>query len=128
MQRIEAKNIDEYLAAFNEPVKTHLIRLRETIRKAAPNAEEKMSYAIPTFFLGGKNLVHFAAFAKHIGFYPAPSAIAAFAKDLKAYPTSKGAVQFPLDKPLPLTLISKMVKYRVKENTALAARKKKKQS
>jgi len=128
MQRIEAKNIDEYLAAFDEPVKTHLIRLRETIRKAAPKAEEKMSYAIPTFFLGGKNLVHFAAFAKHIGFYPAPSAIAAFAKELKAYPTSKGAVQFPLDKPLPLTLISKMVKYRVKENIALAARKKKKQS
>jgi len=116
MQRIPAKDIDEYIAAFGGNVQANLVKLRATIKKAAPKAEEKMSYAIPTFFLGGKNLVHFAAFDKHIGFYPTPSGVAAFAKELKLYPTSKGAVQFPLDKPLPLTLISKIVKFRVTEN------------
>ena len=116
MQRIPAKDIDEYIAAFEGNVQANLVKLRAAIKKAAPKAEEKMSYAIPTFFLGGKNLVHFAAFNKHIGFYPTPSGVAAFAKDLKPYPTSKGAVQFPLDKPLPLTLISKIVKFRVTEN------------
>ena len=125
MQRIPAKNIDEYIAAFEGNVQASLVKLRATIKKTAPKAEEKMSYAIPTFFLGGKNLVHFAAYDKHIGFYPTPSGIAAFAKELKLYSTSKGAVQFPLDKPLPLGLISKMVKYRVKENTARVAAKKK---
>jgi len=87
-------------------------------------AEEKMSYAIPTFTVGGKNLVHFAAFKTHIGFYPGPSGIAAFARELKAYKTSKGAVQFPLDKPLPLALITRIVKYRVNENTKILAKKK----
>jgi uncharacterized protein YdhG (YjbR/CyaY superfamily) len=128
MQRIPAKDIDEYIAAFSGKVQSNLVKLRATIKKAAPKAEEKMSYAIPTFFLGGKNLVHFAAYKNHIGFYPAPSAITAFSKELKEYKTSKGAIQFPVDKPLPLTLISKIVKYRVQENTALAAGKKKKQS
>ncbi|MCW5912562.1 MAG: DUF1801 domain-containing protein [Cyclobacteriaceae bacterium] len=116
MQRIPAKDIDEYIAAFQGKVRESLVKLRATINKAAPKAEEKMSYAIPTFFLNGKNLVHFAAFEKHVGFYPTPSGIAAFAKELKPYKTSKGAVQFPLDKPLPLTLIAKIVKLRVKEN------------
>lgn len=116
MQRIPAKDIDEYIAAFEGNVQANLVKLRAAIKKAAPKAEEKMSYAIPTFFLGGKNLVHFAAFNKHIGFYPTPSGVAAFAKDLKPYPTSKGAVQFPLDKPLPLMLITKIVKFRVTEN------------
>lgn len=124
MQRIPAKDIDEYIAAFEGDVQANLVKLRATIKKAAPKAEEKMSYAIPTFFLGGKNLVHFAAFDKHIGFYPTPSGVAAFAKKLKPYPTSKGAVQFPLDKPLPLTLITKIVKFRVLENLQKAKIKK----
>lgn len=124
MQRIPAKDIDEYIAAFEGDVQANLVKLRATIKKAAPKAEEKMSYAIPTFFLGGKNLVHFAAFDKHIGFYPTPSGVAAFAKELKPYPTSKGAVQFPLDKPLPLTLITKIVKFRVLENLQKAKIKK----
>lgn len=118
MQRIPAKDMDEYIAAFTGKVQENLVKLRATIKKAAPKAEEKISYAIPTFFLGGKNLVHFAAYENHIGFYPAPSGIAAFAKELKPYKTSKGAVQFPLDKPLPITLITKIVKFRVKENLA----------
>lgn len=125
MQRSPAKDMDEYIAAFSDEVQANLVKLRATIKKAAPKAEEKMSYAIPTFFLGGKNLVHFAAFEKHIGFYPTPSGVAAFTKELKPYSTSKGAVQFPLDKPLPLALISKIVKYRVKENTLVAGKKKK---
>lgn len=124
MQRIPAKNIDEYIAAFEGNVQANLVKLRAAIKKAAPKAEEKMSYAIPTFFLGGKNLVHFAAFDKHIGFYPTPSGVAAFAKELKPYPTSKGAVQFPLDKPLPLMLITKIVKFRVTENLQMAKTKK----
>jgi uncharacterized protein YdhG (YjbR/CyaY superfamily) len=124
MQRIPAKDIDEYIAAFEGNVQANLVKLRAAIKKAAPKAEEKMSYAIPTFFLGGKNLVHFAAFNKHIGFYPTPSGVAAFAKELKPYPTSKGAVQFPLDKPLPLMLITKIVKFRVTENLQKAKTKK----
>jgi uncharacterized protein YdhG (YjbR/CyaY superfamily) len=91
-----------------------------TIRKVAPEAEEAISYQMPTFRLAGKNLVHFAAFKNHIGFYPVPTGIAAFKKELAAYKTSKGAVQFPLDQPLPLKLIARMVKFRVKENLAKA--------
>lgn len=116
MQRIAAKDIDEYIAAFSGKVQENLVKLRATIKKAAPTAEEKMSYAIPTFFLGGKNLVHFAAYENHIGFYPAPAGIAAFTKELKPNKTSKGAVQFPVDKPLPLTLIAKIVKFRAQQN------------
>lgn len=86
------------------------------VRKAAPEAEEAISYGIPTFKLHG-NLVHFAAFKNHIGFFPAPSGIAAFKKELAAYKGAKGSVQFPLDQPLPLALITKIVKFRVKENT-----------
>ena len=119
MQRIPAKDIDEYIAAFSDEIQANLVKLRATIKKAAPKAEEKMNYAIPTFFLNGKNLVHFAAYAKHIGFYPTPSGIAAFAKELKPYSTSKGAVQFPLDKPLPFALITRIVKYRVAEQNKL---------
>lgn len=119
-----ATTIDEYIASFTDHVQVMLTKLYTTIKKAAPGAEEKMSYAIPTFFLGGKNLVHFAAFKSHIGFYPAPSGIAAFEKDLKPYKTSKGAVQFPLNEPLPLLLVAKMVKYRVKENSKTTLKKK----
>ncbi len=90
--------------------------LRAAIKSAAPQATEKMSYQMPTFHLNG-NLVHFAAYKKHIGFYPAPSGITAYQEELKIYKTSKGAVQFPIDKPLPLDLIKKIVKFRVAENS-----------
>jgi uncharacterized protein YdhG (YjbR/CyaY superfamily) len=125
MQRIPVKNTDEYIAAFTGIAQANLIKLRATIKKAAPKAEETINYGIPTFTFAGKNLVHFAAYTNHIGFYPAPSGIAAFAKELKPYKTSKGAVQFPIDEPLPLTLITRIVKFRVAENTKSFTTKKK---
>lgn len=90
--------------------------IRITIRKAAPDATEAISYAIPTFKLNG-NLVHFAAFKNHIGFYPTPTGIEEFEKELSVYKQGKGSVQFPIDKPLPLDLISKIVKYRIRKNS-----------
>lgn len=111
-----AESVDEYVKRCAPRVRKVLRELRATIRAAAPQASEKISYQMPTFYQNG-NLVHFAAYETHIGFYPAPSAIKAFAKELRAYRTSKGAVQFPLDPPLPLKLIAKMVKFRVAENT-----------
>lgn len=115
MQRIQAKNIDEYIAYFPEQVQNLLDQMRNTIIKAAPGAEETIKYAIPTFMLKG-NLVYFAGYKNHVGFYPSSSGIAAFKKELSVYEGSKGAVRFPLDKPLPLKLITKIVKFRVKEN------------
>lgn len=112
-----AESVDAYIEQFAPRVRKVLRGLRATIRAAAPHASEKISYQMPTFYQNG-NLVHFAAYEKHIGFYPAPSAITAFAKELRAYRTSKGAVQFPLDAALPLKLIAKIVKFRVAENTA----------
>lgn len=114
-----AVTIDAYIKASPPSVRRSLAALRETIRAAAPKASERISYQMPTFYQNG-NLVHFAAYERHIGFYPAPSAIRAFAKELQPYHTSKGAVQFPLDTPLPLKLIAKMVKFRVAENMAKA--------
>ena len=108
-------SIDEYIATFPKDIQKILEELRTTIKEAAPGAEEKINYQMPTFFLNG-NLVHFAAFKKHIGFYPTPSGIEAFQKELSAYEGSKGSVQFPLDKPMPLKLISRIVKFRVAEN------------
>lgn len=108
-------NIDDYIAGFPVEIQALLERMRTIIREAAPGAQEKISYAMPTFYQQG-NLVHFAAFKGHIGFYPAPSAIQAFKEELAAYKTSKGAVQLPMDQPLPVALITKMVKYRVREN------------
>lgn len=115
MKNNQAENIDEYIAGFPKDVQKKLEEMRATIRKSAPEAEEAISYAIPTFKLNG-NLVHFAGYKNHIGFYPAPRGIEAFKKELAAYEGGKGTVQFPLDQPLPLTLISKIVKFRVKEN------------
>ncbi len=112
---LQPNNIDEYIATFPPDVQKILNMLRATIQKAAPDATEKISYAMPTFYLNG-NLVHFAAYKNHIGFYPAPSGIEAFEKELSVYKTSKGAVQFPINKPLPFALITKIVRYRVKEN------------
>jgi uncharacterized protein YdhG (YjbR/CyaY superfamily) len=120
-----ASNIDEYVAAFPKEVQTILEKLRATIKKAAPEAKETINYAIPTFTLEG-NLVHFAAFKNHIGFYPAPSGIEAFKKELSVYEGAKGSVQFPMDKPLPLSLVTRIVKFRVKENLEKAKHKKKK--
>lgn len=108
--------IDEYIATFPQDLRSLLEQLRQTIRQAAPEATEKISYQMPTFHLNG-NLVHFAAYKHHIGFYPTPGGIIAFQEELKGYKTSKGAVQFPIDKPLPLNLIGKIVRLRVKENS-----------
>jgi uncharacterized protein YdhG (YjbR/CyaY superfamily) len=107
--------IDEYISRFPKNIQDILQKLRETIHKSAPDAEEAISYQIPTFKLNG-NLVHFAAFKDHIGFFPTSSGVAAFKKELLSYETSKGTIRFKLDKPIPYDLISKIVKYRVKEN------------
>ena len=115
MQATGAKNIDDYIAAFPAGIQKMLKQMRTTIRKAAPQSEEAIKYGIPTFVLNG-NLVHFAAYKNHIGFYPAPSAMEAFKKEFAAYKTSKGAVQFPLDHPLPLDLVAQVTEFRVEES------------
>ena len=115
------ENIDEYIAGSPENVQEILQRIRMTIRKAAPDAEETISYRIPAFTLKG-GLVYFAAFKKHIGLYPRASGIAKFKKELSAYKGAKGSVQFPLDKPIPYDLIARIVKFRVKENLAKASK------
>lgn len=109
------KTIDEYIKIFPKEVQTILQTLRETIHKAAPEAVEAISYQMPTFKLNG-NLVHFAAFKNHIGFYPTPTGIDEFKKELSLYKGAKGSVQFPLDKPIPYNLVARIVKYRVNEN------------
>ena len=115
IRKRQFKNMDEYIAAFPKNVKDILEELRRVIRESAPNSEEAISYGIPTFKLNG-NLVHFAAFKNHIGFYPAPSGIVAFKKELTSYKQAKGSVQFPIDKPIPFSLVKRIVRYRVKEN------------
>jgi len=110
-----ASPVDEYIKSAPEDVRDKLGKIRQTIKAAAPNVKEKIGYGIPTFTHHG-NLVHFAAFKSHIGFYPRPSAIGAFKKELSKYESGKGTLRFPLDKPLPLALITKIVKFRVKEN------------
>jgi len=115
--------MDEYIGTFPEDVQRILSELRQTIREAAPEAEETINYQMPTFTLNG-NLVHFAAFQNHIGFYPTPSGIEAFRKELSRYKGAKGSVQFPIDEPLPLPLIRRIVEYRVKENSERKQKKK----
>ncbi len=110
------RNIDEYIAGCPEHVREKLMELRATIRKAAPGAEEKISYRMPAFNLNGI-LVYFAAQTRHIGFYPTSSGVTAFKEELGDYKSSKGAIQFPLDQPLPLELITRIVKFRVRENS-----------
>ncbi|KAB2328686.1 hypothetical protein F7731_24510 [Cytobacillus depressus] len=114
-QTIIPKSIDEYILQYPQEIQEILKTLRKVIKESAPNAEEKISYGMPTFVLNG-NLVHFAAFKNHIGFYPTPSGINTFKQELSGYKTSKGAVQFPIGKPIPYVLISKIVKFRVDEN------------
>lgn len=116
------RSIDEYIAGFPEDIQARLQAVRATIRAAAPDAAERISYQMPTFALHG-NLVHFAALKNHIGFYPTSSGITAFEDQLSRYEHSKGAVRFPLDQPLPLDLIRQIVQYRVTENRARAATK-----
>lgn len=107
--------IDDYIVQFPKEVQRKLQELRQVIKETAPEAEERISYRMPTYYLKG-NLVHFAAYSGHIGFYPAPSGIEAFKDQLAVYKTSKGAIQFPIDEDLPLGLIRKIVKFRVEEN------------
>ena len=111
------KSIDDYISEFPKPTQQILEKIREVITKVVPDAEEAMTYGIPTFKLNGKNLVHFAGFKNHIGFYPTPSGIAAFKKEFKKleYEFAKGSVKFPLDQDIPYELIKKIAYFRVKE-------------
>jgi len=124
IEQTAPQNIDEYITGFPKDVQEILEKVRMTIRKAAPEAEETINYAIPTFTLNG-NLVHFAAFRRHIGFYPTPSGMEKFKHELSFYEGAKGSVKFPLDKPIPYDLISRIVQFRVEENLARAAQGKK---
>jgi uncharacterized protein YdhG (YjbR/CyaY superfamily) len=110
------KTIDEYIKTFPKEVQGILEKMRQTIRKAASEAVETISYQMPTFKLNGKSLVYFAGYKNHVGFYPIPSGIAAFEKELSPYQQGKGSVQFPLNKPMPYDLVRKIVLFRIKEN------------
>lgn len=118
----EQVSFEVYFQQFPEDIQEILHKIRQVIQEAAPDATEKFSYQMPTFFLNG-NLVHFAAYKKHIGFYPTPSGIEAFIDQIKAYKYAKGSVQFPLNQPIPYKLISDIVTYRVKENQQIAGKK-----
>jgi uncharacterized protein YdhG (YjbR/CyaY superfamily) len=115
MDKRQYKNIDEYIAGFPEDIQAILQNLRRVIHKAAPEAQETISYSMPAFKQNGI-LVYFAAFKDHIGFFPTSSGISAFTKELASYNTAKGTVRFPLDKPLPVNLVKKIVKFRAQEN------------
>ncbi len=116
--RSAATSIDEYIAEFPSATQDVLEEVRALIRASAPDAVETISYAIPTFDLYGRHLVHFAGYAHHIGFYPTGSGIEAFAEELEPYKKGKGSLQFPLGKPIPADLIRRIVEFRVAENTA----------
>lgn len=117
------RTVDEYISNFPEEVKAILEEVRNAIRKAAPEAEETIGYAMPTYKLNG-NLIHFAAYKNHIGLYPTPNGIEGFKEELSVYKGAKGSVQFPLNKPMPLELISRITKFRVQENLKLPKKKK----
>jgi uncharacterized protein YdhG (YjbR/CyaY superfamily) len=118
-------DIDSYIACFPEATQKILNKIRDTIKKDAPESKEKISYGIPTFTLNG-NLIHFAAYKNHIGFYPGAAGIEAFKKELSAYEGGKGSVRFPLDRPIPFDLINEIVKFRVIQNSEKVKNKKKK--
>jgi len=124
METAKPKNIDEYISAFPEEVQVILEQVRGTIKKAAPMAEETISYAMPAFRDSGGILVYFAAYKKHIGFYALPTGNEAFQKELSVYKSGKGSIQFPIDQPMPLDLITRIVGYRVQENLEKATKKK----
>ncbi len=115
MSKNQFKTIDGFIAGFPKSVRVVLEELRRVIRESAPGAEETISYGIPTFDLNGRHLVHFSAYKNHVGFYPTSSGIEAFRKELSPFKTSRGTVQFPLDKPIPYDLVKKIVKFRVEE-------------
>ena len=117
-----AQNIDAYIAGFPPEVQERLAAIRAVVRDVAPEAREAIKYGLPTFVLHG-NLVHFGAFKHHIGFYPTPSGLEQFKAELTQFKSSTGAVQFPLDQPLPLDLIRRITAFRVQENTSKGARK-----
>lgn len=117
------RNIDEYIAGFPAETQEVLEKIRATIRKAAPAAEETMSYKMPTFSLKGKYLIYFAAYKKHIGLYPAPIGNKEFKEEMAPYESGKGTLKFPLDQPIPFNLIRKIVRFRVKENMGRAVAK-----
>lgn len=119
------KSIDEYIKTFPKEVQSVLQELRKVIQEEAPEATEKISYQIPTFYLNG-NLVHFAAYKNHIGFYPGASGIVKFQKEIDKYKNAKGSVQFPIDQPLPFSLVRKIVKFRVGEYKKKVPKKTKK--
>ncbi|MGH9967602.1 MAG: iron chaperone [Pyrinomonadaceae bacterium] len=121
------KNIDEYIAGFPNDVQEILEKIRMTIKNAVPDAAETISYQIPTFTLKGSYLIYFAAYKKHIGLYPAPRGTEKFKKELSVYEGGKGTVRFPLDKPIPFGLITRIVKFRVKENRERAKAKREKE-
>lgn len=123
MDEKKIETIDEYILQFSQEIQDKLNALRETIKEAAPEAEEKISWQMPTFILY-RNLVHFAAHKNHIGFYPGPEALEVFGSRIADYKSSKGAVQFPLNKPLPLDLVREIVKFRVSQNVKLEESKK----
>lgn len=123
----EFHDIDTYIGGFPEDIRNLLTELRAAIKQAAPDATEKISYSMPTFYQHG-NLVHFAAYKNHVGFYPTASCIEAFKAELSAYKWSKGTIQFPLGKPLPVDLITRIVQFRLEENRQKAKNKKKKRS
>lgn len=112
------ETVEEYIGSFPTEIQITLEQLRKAIKSNAPDTIESMSYGMPGYKLNNKPLVYFGGFKKHIGFFPTPSGVEAFKKDLSDYTTSKGTIQFPLNKPLPLSLITKIVKFRVKENAA----------
>lgn len=116
-------NFEQYFATFPKETRSILQQVRETIQKAAPKATEKISYAMPTFFLYG-NLVHFAAYQNHIGFYALPSGNEAFRQAISKYKSGKGSIQFPINEPMPLDLITQIVQFRVDENVRKAESKK----
>lgn len=118
-----AASITEYIAGFSTEVQEMLEQIRNTIKEVVPDAEETISYAIPAFRLNKRSLVYFAAFKKHIGLYPAPTTVEEFKADFEPYKTSKGTVQFPLNRPIPLELIRKMVRYLVQKNLEKAENK-----
>ncbi|GIP46203.1 hypothetical protein J45TS6_46620 [Paenibacillus sp. J45TS6] len=123
-KKAKVESVDEYISQFPAEIQEILQKLRKVIKEAAPHAVEKISYQMPTFALSG-NLVHYAAFKNHIGFYPAPSGIEAFKEELSGYKGAKGSVQFPLNQELPYELISRIVQFRAAENKEKAAAKKK---
>lgn len=125
MKTIKANTIDEYIDAQPANIKKLLKQMRTTIRKAAPEAEEAIKYGIPTFVQNG-NIVHFAGYQNHIGFYPAPMGIEAFQRETAQYESGKGTLQFPIDRPLPLDMVARIVKFRVEQNNAKTNSKKRK--